>query len=149
MSNGKSLSSLLSTVQYDKDDAFEKGVGIIRDGNCVIVKRATVLMYQTALTIFQMNEVAYRAYWQESDDPFPVLYREAIALEWPLLSRNSVKGDGNRLARGRCFGIVRGSQPRPYCYVPQAYRAFIQHIVTSAAAKFPQFHLRLCRSISG
>ena len=145
VANGKRMADLLSLAVYDKDAATEKGVGVSKDGSCLAVKRATILMYQAAQTICIRHEDSIRAQWPEAIDPLAVIYREIISIQWPTLARNDVKGDANLQARGRCFGVSRGSQPRPYNSVPGVYQMLVGHIIAEAKRRHPQFRYHLCR----
>ena len=96
MSDGKSVADALSAVLYDREAAEDQGVGNAKQGSCAVVQRACTLMYQAVHALFSKHEDDIRQYWAQSNDKYPVLYRQIMEVQWPTMARENVKGGVNR-----------------------------------------------------
>ena len=122
----KRIGALLALVTFDKGHALGQGGGCTKDGSCLAVKRAFTMMYQAAVSMFTMNAAV-----GSSRKKLTLHDIAKSSLRWPPLARAVSKGAANQNARGRCFGVSRGSTNRPYCSVPNEYRKLVPNVIAA------------------
>ena len=90
--------------------------------------------------MYQRHAVDIHAYWKDSDQSFPRIYRAMEQIEWQPLKRDNVKAGSNSSTGGCCLGVSRGAKEvKPYIYMPARYQKFAHMIMAPAKEAYPTF----------